>query len=114
MSILVRIALYSLKMGLATGLAIFSMKMWQVPSEKGKSHGTCPFLNKEMASPMGLANFTTKNGKSNGTCPFQNYEMASPMGLATPITTQFSLSRDALKMASPIGLAIFKVSVFGW
>ena len=31
------------------------------------------------------------------------------MGLATPITTQFSLCRDGLKMASPIGLAIFSV-----
>ena len=76
------------------GLAVFQIMKWQVPWD-------LPLLER-------------LGGKSHGTCHFPNDKMASPMGLATPITTQFSLCRDGLKMASPIGLAIFKVSVFGW
>ena len=78
----IKLSLYSLNMGLATGLAIFSIKKWQVPSKKGKSHGACPFYDSEVASPMGLAIFKTQKGKSDGTCHFKNLIMASPMGLA--------------------------------
>ena len=96
-------------MGLATGLAIFPTKKWQVPSKKGKSHGTCPLLNKKMASPMGLANIRTKNGKSHGTCHFPKEKMASPMGLAIS-EFESGKSRGTChfsneKMASPMGLA---------
>ena len=121
----IKMSLYSLNMGLATGLAIFSIK-------KGKSHlkmaspnGTCHFVVKKMASPMGLAILRVqewqvpgdlpfcefKNGKSHGTCPFQRNERASPMDCPFSYikkeqshgTAHFLIS----KRSSPMGLLFF-------
>ena len=43
-----------------------------------------------------------------GLATFKLKKVASPAGLATPETLPFRLSRDPLKVASPMGLATLK------
>ena len=62
-------------MGLATGLATFSMK---------SPMGLPTFLDRKVASPKGLAISLVKSGQSDETGHFYDDQVASPVGLATP------------------------------
>ena len=80
-------------MGLATGLATFSLKIRASPMKEWPVPWDWPlFLSQKWPVPWdwpfskgletGLKGEVMGSGKSDGTCHFQNSKMASPMGLA--------------------------------